>query len=384
MILRDNFLTLQTYIKYLKQKGKCSQATIELYTSYNNMLLEWAGERNLKTAPSFDESFQKFLSEQKNNSDKPYSKSYMKAACSYTRRFFYWARDNCKGYKNITGEWIDSIVPVRHIDEVKEIVYYSLDEVEKICALEPENLREQRTIAALAFLMLTGMRVSAFLTLPINNVHFDETKGFIRQNPKDGVCTKNNKAANTTTFVCSSLLKIVKEWDALVRSKCPGNTSWYARMDQNGNLNPREIIPMTLENADELKKKARYPYKNFCKDLKEICAKAGVEYKSPHKARYGHIHLCMSKAKTAEERKAVSMNVMHGSTAITDEVYMRMNSDQVSEILSGFNFDEPANNPDIAKNSGSPVQTSFDDLDSDTLLRMSQIFASMASSRLNK
>lgn len=67
---------------------------------------------------------------------------------------------------------------------------------------------------------------------------------------------------------------------------------------------------------------------------------AGVVYKSPHKARYGHIHLGFSKAKTTEERKAISLNAMHGSLAITDAVYDRMSSDHANKILLSFNFDE--------------------------------------------
>ena len=383
MVSRENYKILQEYIQYLKNKGNCSKATLNLYTSYNSILLEWTGEKLLKTAPSFEESLPKYLSEHNNQNGIPYSSSYVKAMCAYTRRFFYWARDHCKGYNNITAEWIDSIIPHKNIDEVKEIVYYTLDEVKKICALEPENLCEQRTIAALAFLLLSGMRIAAFFTLPINNIRFDGNIIFIRQSPKDGVCTKNNKAANTSTFKCPALMKVVREWDDLVRTQCPGNSSWYARLDQNGNFDPREIIPMTVENADDLKAKARNPYKNFCSDLKKICKKAGVEYKSPHKARYGHIHLGMSKARTAEERKAVSLNVMHGGTGITDEIYMRMNSHQVSGIISGFSFDEPENELPQTAETKNPLLNAFSGLDSDTLLKMSQILASAAASQSN-
>ena len=379
MIARENYKNLQEYIQYLRGKGNCSKATLDLYTAYNSILLEWADEKLLKTAPTFEESLPKYLYEHKNQNGNQYSLSYAKSVCAYARRFFYWARDHCKGYKFITAEWIDSIVPQRKIDEVKEIVYYTLDEVKKICALEPESLVEQRTIAALAFLLLSGMRISAFFTLPINNIKLEKNIIFIRQSPKDGVCTKNNKAANTSTFKCPPLMNIVREWDNLVRLKCPGNTSWYARLDQSGNFDPREITPMTVENADELKAMARNPYKNFCNDLKKICKKAGVEYKSPHKARYGHIHLGMSKAQTAEERKAVSMNVMHGSTGITDEIYMRMNSDQVSDIISGFSFDETEKELPQTIDTNNPLLNAFSGLDSDTLLKMSQILASAAS-----
>lgn len=346
-------------------------------------MLEWAGEKPLKNAPLFEESLPKYLSEHKNQNGNPYSSSYVKAICAYARRFFYWARDHCKGYKNFTADWIDGIIPPRKIDEVKEIVYYTLDEVKRICALESENISEQRTIAALAFLILSGMRIAAFFTLPINNIRFEKDIIFIKQSPKDGVCTKNNKAANTSTFKCPALIKIVREWDDLVRTQCPGNSSWYARLDHNGNFDPREIIPMTVENADELKALARNPYKNFCSDLKKICKKAGVEYKSPHKARYGHIHLGMSKARTAEERKAVSLNVMHGGTGITDEIYMRMNSDQVSGIISGFSFDESEEEPTPAVDTNSPLLNAFSGLDADTLLKMSQILASAASTSKN-
>lgn len=141
-------------------------------------------------------------------------------------------------------------------------------------------------------------------------------------------------------MVNSKLMKIIKEWDDLVRSQCPLNSSWYARLNHEGKFDPRIIIPMTVDNKDELKRRARYPYKNFCTDLKTVCKMAGVTYKSPHKARYGHIHLGFSKARTAEERKAVSVNVMHESLSITDEVYARMSSDHVNNILLSFNFDD--------------------------------------------
>ena len=97
---------------------------------------------------------------------------------------------------------------------------------------------------------------------------------------------------------------------------------------------------MTIDNKDELKARARYPYRDFCRDLKIVCEMAGVTYKSPHKARYGHIHLGMSKARTAEERKAISKNAMHGSLSVTDEVYARMNSDHANKILASFDFDD--------------------------------------------
>ena len=61
------------------------------------------------------------------------------------------------------------------------------------------------------------MRIAAFFTLPIKDVNLDSRT--VRQLPTDGVCTKYNKAAITTLLMNSRLMKIIKEWDDLVRSQ---------------------------------------------------------------------------------------------------------------------------------------------------------------------
>ena len=335
---RGNQIVLHQYHIYLKEQTACSGISLKNYESRNNLILDWAGEQPLAKAPSFEVSFPKYLIAQRNSKDKPYSAEYMKGCCSYARRFFRWARSNKKRYKQIPEEWIAKIKPEKTIEGVNEIVFYTLEEVQRICELNPESMRLRRAIAALAFLLLSGMRISAFLTLPIKDVNLDSYT--VRQLPSDGVCTKYNKAAVTTLLINSKLMRIIREWDDMVRSQCSPDCSWYARLDSTGRLDPKNVLPMTVENKDELKKKALYPYSGFCKDLKKVCKMAGVTYKSPHKARYGHIHLGFSKARTAEERKAVSINAMHGSLAVTDEVYARMSSYQANKILLSFNFDE--------------------------------------------
>ena len=142
---------------------------------------------------------------------------------------------------------------------------------------------------------------------------------------------------------------------------------------------------MTVDNKDELKKQARYPYRDFCRDLKTVCEMAGVTYKSPHKARYGHIHLGFSKAKTAEERKAISVNAMHGSLSVTDEVYARMNSDHANQILTSFNFDEdePSNNrnsnstPESVQDQYEMMVKLFYAMNPDMLIQAGQFIKSM-------
>lgn len=73
--------------------------------------------------PSFEVPFPKDLITQRNSKNKPYSAEYMKGCCSYTRRFFKWARDQKKGYKQIPEERIAKITPEKIIEGVNEIVF---------------------------------------------------------------------------------------------------------------------------------------------------------------------------------------------------------------------------------------------------------------------
>ena len=56
-----------------------------------------------------------------------------------------------------------------------------------------------------------------------------------------------------------------------------------------------------------------------------------------------------------------------------------MNSDQVSDIISGFSFDEQEKALPQTIDTNNPLLNALSGLDSDTLLKMSEILASAAS-----
>lgn len=114
--LRGNLIVLHQYHVYLKEQTDCSELSLKTYEAHNNLILNWAGEEPLTQAPSFAISFPKYLIAQRNSKNKPYSAKYMKACCSYTRRFFRWARDHKKGYQRIPEEWIARIKPEKSIE----------------------------------------------------------------------------------------------------------------------------------------------------------------------------------------------------------------------------------------------------------------------------
>lgn len=49
-----------------------------------------------------------------------------------------------------------------------------------------------------------------------------------------------------------------------------------------------------------------------------------------------HIHLGQTQSKTQEDYKAVSQNVMHSSTGITDQFYSNMDDDKKKHQIDSF------------------------------------------------
>ncbi len=83
---------------------------------------------------------------------------------------------------------------------------------------------------------------------------------------------------------------------------------------------------------------------------------AGVEYKSAHTLRYGHINYGMNHAKNIQGFKAISLNVMRGSIDITDKIYSRMNIDAVNETITNMGYEEEMHTTDTEKsNNDVPV-----------------------------
>lgn len=71
------------------------------------------------------------------------------------------------------------------------------------------------------------------------------------------------------------------------------------------------------------------------RNLRDWLKKAGIQYHSPHKFRHGHIQYGMQNAKTIADYKAVSMNVMHSSMDITDEVYSQLGDYEIRNRIRG-------------------------------------------------
>ena len=336
MINRNNYTAIEEFLTYLRKTKKCQQNTIDLYRDIFQLFLRWAQNTPFSKAMKIKQSFPDYLYELRHDG-KEYSYSYQKKACDLAQRFYVRAMlKNNEEYGKIDPEWVEGIIPHPESEKDDDYEYYELEEIEKIAAVKPESIVDQRTIAAIILLFLSGMRIAAFLSVPISCV--DIQKCQIHQFPGNGVYTKMRAARTTKIFRIAKLIAILDEWDKLVRSSCPGNSTWYARLDSNGCFNPK-IVKKVDYMDNRIYKDVRSSYGELLLQMKKICEKAGVEYKSPHKARSGNIHMGFKVVKNLEDMKLIAANVLHKQYATTDKIYGRMNAKKADEAIDKFDFE---------------------------------------------
>ncbi|MCB9112304.1 MAG: tyrosine-type recombinase/integrase [Anaerolineales bacterium] len=209
-------------------------------------------------------------------------------------------------------------------DTPKNKDYVTIQEILAIAARPAHSVLERRTRAALVFLYLSGMRIKAFVSLPLQAV--DIPNLCIYQYPSLGVRTKNSKAAKTFLLDIPELLKVVQKWDDEVRAILPSNGFWFAPLSPDTSL----IDPNALEVGEYRDAKAR---KNF----KEWMAQENLPYHSPHKFRHGHVHYGLEHAESIADFKAISTNVMHSNMEITDTFYSVLRDDEVKNRIGNLN-----------------------------------------------
>jgi integrase len=286
-------------------------------------LLEWAGDIPFSQANKIRPTLPEYLlTARLDGKNIRLSPSYIKKVIRASYRFFTWLKIHQRGYKNITQSWLVTLKPPRLTIEHKEHEAVTLEEIQAIAKAPVYTLRDRRIRAAAVFWFLSGIRIGAFVTLPIIAVDLDNLA--IKQWPKLGVRTKIKKQATTYLLDIPELLQIVKEWDQEVRSNVPSNGLWFVHISpENGDIEPYSQSP-----GEHRHTRAR-------KDLREWLKKVNLPYHSPHKFRHGFAVYAINQAKDIPALKAISQNLMHSNLSITDGVYGILSvSDVKAQIAS--------------------------------------------------
>lgn len=334
MIHRENYLLVLAHLTYRKSVMQNDEATVHTYWQSLKHLLQWADSRPFADAQKILPSFPEYLltarnerhPNNQNDKGKPLTPKYMVKVLSHARAFFKWIRLHEKGYSGITEAWIETLKVRRSAGTQSRLQtrsYWNLEDVRKIAALKPANLRERRDIAALVFIYLSGMRIGAFVTLPLECVDIKNRK--VMQLPEMGVQTKNDKAAVTFLLPIPDLLKIVESWDAFMRSQT-GSYNWFPKINPDGEKLVAGLLYGKYTGRTE----------TFDKGMQNLCKKAGITYKSPHKLRHGHGVYGVKNAKDIAELKAISQNLMHENIGITDGIYGKLGENDLADIISRF------------------------------------------------
>ena len=70
--------------------------------------------------------------------------------------------------------------------------------------------------------------------------------------------------------------------------------------------------------------------------MKLLYTMSGLAYKSAHKFRHGHAVFGLLHAQTMADYKAISVNLMHDSLTVTDEIYARIMENDVKNRIQGL------------------------------------------------
>jgi len=328
MINRQNKFLVDEYLAYRQKFDQLDHKSIRLERSLSLHYLTWAGEHPFKNAPKFETSLMEYLRDFRGASGKPLSQNYYRKIIGSARSFFTWLTIHKQGFRSITPAWL-STLKVRLVqEEFDDATTVSLEEILQIARTPVKNLIEERVRAGAVFLYLSGMRISAFVSMPLKAVNLSELE--IKQSPALGVRTKNKKSGVTYVLQLAELFDIIKAWDTKVREVLSPNGFWFA-----------PISPKTGEIDPGITQVGEHRASCFRKGLAEWLEKHAVEYHSPHDFRRGHANYLFENAKDINDLEAARENLMQESLTTTEN-YARQRKKQRQQRISQMS------NPQVA------------------------------------
>lgn len=334
MIDRKNYDQVQRFLAHHRDVLQHDHKTVRQYRTALTHFLQWADDVPFGSCGGRRPTYPGYLATLTSRHGKPLAPVSMASNLACVRMFLTWLRlENTALAKAISARWIETLRPSRALLEKAElhvIKSYTLEEMHQLMAVPAVRLRERRDRAAAAFIYLSGMRVEAFVSLPLSCVHISERR--IEQLPKLGVRTKFTKAAVTTLLPLNDLIAIATEWDDLVSAELPAMSMWFAVTAGN------RLTVTPRANDDTRGNSVR-------KGLKWLCQRAGIPYRGAHALRHGHALYGMQHARTVEDLKALSMNLMHSDIRTTDQVYGSLSAENVRSTIANLGQGAPVAAP---------------------------------------
>ena len=220
MINRSNWKQTKEYMDFRIHVDQISPGSAKTESTYIRYILEWAQSDPFKKAPSIRPTLPEFmLSARLSEKEGQLSPVTVKKTLATARRLFTWLKDNRSDFRSLKLSWINSLKTKRLVETPKNTEVVTFDEILAIASAPVENIVERRIRACAIFLFLSGVRIGAFVSLPLKAV--DIKNRVIIQDPSIGVRTKNHKYGKTTLLNIPELINIILDWDKEVRSILP-------------------------------------------------------------------------------------------------------------------------------------------------------------------
>lgn len=238
MINRTNWKLIRAYLLYRREVDQLSKSSLRLEETLLRHLLEWVADKPFDKVTNIRPALPEYmLTIRLDGKEEILSPTYIKKNIRAAYRFFRWLIIHRIGYKDITQSWLDTLKPPRMPIEYKEHEAVTLEEIRAIARAPVFTVRDKRIRASAVFWFLSGVRVGAFVTLPLGAVDLVNLK--IKQWPRLGVRTKFSKHATTNMLNIPDLLEVVREWDKEVRMKLTDKGLWFAPCSpETGKIDP--------------------------------------------------------------------------------------------------------------------------------------------------
>lgn len=325
LINRDNWKLFYEHLDYLEQVRMIEASTLSYSYSRLRHVLEWLGRRSLAYAPIHRPTFPRYLQ------SVDLARSSMKHILVDAKRFFAWLyKKNQKRYGKLNRWYLDTLrlprAPVmRPLDDDKNA--YTVEDMLAIMAVPVTRLSIRRNKAAVAFMFLSGIRSTAFVTMPLRAVDISENE--IRQWVELGVKPKNQKSITSYLLqALPELLEVVADWDQLMRSKFDLDALWFSPLSACGT---ELVYASSLEYVGSQSR-----YQALYRGVKELCVLAGIEHKTPHKLRHGHAVYGLEHAGDIDNMDAVSKNMGHADLQTTLKIYTKRAREDIKSRIENL------------------------------------------------
>ena len=332
----ENERLKREYLAYLKEAQRYSESSVDAVASAIARFEAYTKHRGFRQFHHQQAiAFKRHLAVRLNQrgTDK-LSKSTVRSTLGMLRGFFHWLAGRPGFRSRFTYEDADYFNPTDRDSRIalahRPRPVPSLEQVMNALNTMPtETVVQRRDRALFAFILLTGCRDRAAVSLKLKHIDFD--KGLVFQDARE-VETKRGKTITTYFFpIGERPLEIVRTWIAELRTdqlRGPDDAvfpSTAMALGVGGGLHVAGLLRDHWKNAGPVRRIFRAAFEA-----------AGLHYFHPHSFRHLIARIGQERCRTPEEMKAWSQNLGHEQMLTTFTSYGRVEDHRQGEIVKAL------------------------------------------------